>query len=474
MKCPSCATELAPQTTICGTCGHLIEDPLIGTTLNDRFRIQAKLADGGFGSIYRATQLNNNRKVAIKVMHRELSADEQLVARFRREAVTLCSLRDGHTVTTYEVDQTPDGRMFIVMELLEGQNLLELFRATGPLPWRRMLAIARAVCSSLAEAHALGIVHRDLKPANIFLDARRAGEDFVKVLDFGIAKVIRGSDIDDGSEELTVTGQAVGTLEYMAPEQLLGGKCDGRTDIYTLGVVAYEMIVGRRPFSSTGVIELLQTMMAQKVPKPSLYVPLPGAVTDILLRCLERDESARFQDVSQLAAAIDDVLRQSDVELLTTKTSTVRGHAAVKVSTGPVKHLTPSASSGSGPRPAPIAATPVPGAELEGPTLPGEAPPVPGMGFEAPPARRLVGDPNASYPMMPAGDASYPAMPAPFGGPAGFPPAGGVPMPVAGAGDRSAPVPAPARISPVRIALLMLVLAAFGVGAGMLISELGL
>jgi eukaryotic-like serine/threonine-protein kinase len=474
MKCSSCATDLAPQTTICGTCGHLIEDPLVGTTLNERFRIQEKLAVGGFGSIYRATQANNNRKVAIKVMHRELSADEQLVARFRREAVTLCSLRDAHTVTTYEVDQTPDDRMFIVMELLEGKNLLELFRASGPLPWRRMLGIARAACSSLAEAHALGIVHRDLKPANIFLDARRSGEDFVKVLDFGIAKIIRGSniDIDDGSEELTVTGQAVGTLEYMAPEQLLGGKCDGRTDIYTLGVVMYEIIVGRRPFSSAGVIDLLQTMLAQKVPKPSLYVPLPSAVTDIILRCLERDENARYQDVSELAAAIDDVLRQSDMELLATKTSTTRGHAPSRVSTGSIKHLTPSAGT-SGPRPAPILATPVPGA-IPGTPMPGLIPgtPMPGAGFEAPPARRLVGDPGAGGPpAVHAHDASYPAMPAPFGGPAGFPSPGGVPMPVTG--DRSAPVSAPTRISPLRIALLMLILAAFGVGAGMLISELG-
>src|SRR5690606_6879899 len=132
--------------------------------------------------------------------------------------------------TTYELDQLADGRLFIVMELLEGRNLLELFRASSALPWRRVLGIARQVCSALAEAHALGIVHRDLKPANIFLE-ERGGGDFVKVLDFGIAKIMQGSGIDDGSE-LTVAGQAVGTLEYMAPEQLMGGKCDGRTDIY--------------------------------------------------------------------------------------------------------------------------------------------------------------------------------------------------------------------------------------------------
>src|SRR5437762_1529973 len=118
MNCSSCAAELAPQATICGTCGRLVEDPLIGAMINDRYRIVAKLAVGGFGAIYRATQVKNNRRVAIKVMHRELSEDKHLAARFRREAVTLCSLRDEHTVTTYELDQTPDGRLFIVMELL--------------------------------------------------------------------------------------------------------------------------------------------------------------------------------------------------------------------------------------------------------------------------------------------------------------------------------------------------------------------
>jgi serine/threonine protein kinase len=469
MNCSSCAAELTPQATICSTCGRLVEDPLVGKLINDRYRIQAKLAAGGFGSIYRALGVVNNRKVAIKVMHRELSSDPQLAARFRREAVTLCSLRDAHTVTMYEFDQTADGRLFIVMELLEGRNLLELFRASGPLPWRRMLAIARAVCSALAEAHALGIVHRDLKPANIFLEERRGGGDGVKVLDFGIAKIMHGSDIDDGSE-LTYTGQAVGTLEYMAPEQLVGGKCDGRTDMYTLGVVAYEMIVGRRPFGSVNVMDLLATQLAQKAPKPSLYVPLPTAVTEILLRCLERDAPDRHADVNELAAAIDEVLAQSDMELLQTRTSTTRGHLAPRQrATGPIAHLTP-----------------VPHIQ-----------PSPAFGFEAPSARsRLVENPGASQPALPASKASqpalpapkasqpvippsrasYPVMPAPFGHapPMAHP---GVPTPLTPLPIRPLPPPAPGpppRTSMVRILLLMLVLAAVGVGAGILISELGL
>jgi len=446
MNCSSCAAELAPQATVCGTCGRLVEDPLIGALINNRYRIQAKLAVGGFGSIYRAIQVANNRRVAIKVMHRELSEDQQLVARFRREAVTLCSLRDAHTVTTYELDQTPDGRMFIVMELLEGRNLLEQFRASGPLPWRRMLGIARSVCSALAEAHALGIVHRDLKPANIFLEEKRGGGDSVKVLDFGIAKIIRNSDIDDGSE-LTVTGQAVGTLEYMAPEQLIGGTCDGRTDLYTLGVVAYEMIVGRRPFASAGVLDLLATQLAEKAPKPGLYVPLPGVVSEILLKCLERDASERYGDVNELATAIDEVLAQSDMELLATRTSTSRGHAAPRsVRTGPVGLVTPVGGVAS------IQPSPAFGWETAGASRP------------APPAS------DASYPAFPTSDASHPAMPAPGLPPAGFPPAPDTLLDPSLAGSRTTP----RRTSMLRVFLLMLVLAAIGVGAGILVSELGI
>jgi len=510
MNCPACAAELAPQTTICGTCGRLVEDPLIGSTINNRYQVQAKLAVGGFGAIYRALQTNNNRKVAIKVMHRELSEDEQLVARFRREAVALCSLRDSHSVTTYEFDETPDGRLFIVMELLEGKNLLEQFRASGPLPWRRMFGIARAVCSALAEAHEMGIIHRDLKPANIFLETRHGAGEFVKVLDFGIAKIMHGSEIDDGSE-LTVTGQAVGTLEYMAPEQLIGGRCDNRTDIYTLGIVVYEMIVGRRPFASAGVLDLLATQLAERVPKPSLYVPLPGAVTDIMLRCLERDASARYRDVTELAAAIDEVLGQSDMELLATRTSTTRGVAApVKLQTGPVAHLGGTAGSSASIRPIPgtppvgvpqLATPPVGIPQLATPpvgipqftaTPPAGIPHTPGPA-EAPPYQgHRPGDQSGGF--------AYPPPPPPGPYPMGHEASGRVHMPHAhdgsgvarmphahdGSGVARAPhahdgsgvarmPPAPrSRTSPLRIALLMLVLAAVGVGAGVLISQLGL
>jgi serine/threonine protein kinase len=306
MICSSCSAELPPRATFCSECGHRVEDPFVGTTVNGRYRIEDRIAVGGFGAIYRGTQLNIRRPVAIKIMHRDLNADANLVARFRREGVVLCNLRDAHTVTTYELDETADQQLFIVMELLEGTNLHDVFRATGRLAWPRVFAIARSVCSALAEAHALGIVHRDLKPANIYLEARHDHPDFVKVLDFGIAKVLQESGISDGAE-LTVMGQAVGTLEYMAPEQLMGGRCDARTDIYTLGVVAFEMITGQRPFPAVG-LDLLTTQLSHKPPAASELVSVPPAVDRVLLRCLEQDASERFPDVIALARALDEVI----------------------------------------------------------------------------------------------------------------------------------------------------------------------
>src|SRR6185503_2666174 len=155
--------------------------------------------------------------VALKILHRELARDAQVVEQFRREASALAKLRDPHTITMYDVGESPDGTRYIVMELLRGESLHELFHKSGKrLPWRRVTAIARGVCSSLREAHAVGIVHRDLKPANIHLERTAIEADYVKVLDFGIAKMV---DTVEPNRDLTLAGQMIGTFDYMPPEQ---------------------------------------------------------------------------------------------------------------------------------------------------------------------------------------------------------------------------------------------------------------
>jgi serine/threonine protein kinase len=309
MTCTSCTAMLPANAAYCGECGERVRtrrDTLTGILLDGRFHIDAKIAAGGFGAVYRATRISTGTVVALKVLHSDLAHDRNLSARFRREALALSRLRDPHTVTTYEFGAAPDGTLFIVMELLRGTSLFERFRSQGPLAWRRMVSIALGVCSSLSEAHHLGIVHRDLKPANIHLERG----DYVKVLDFGIAKVLDTNRVDD-ERDLTRVGQAIGTIEYMSPEQLVGSDCDGRTDIYTLGIVMYEMITGRRPFAdATGPTSLVTALMTRTpVPPSKLFgACLPTELDRILLRCLEREPSRRFADIDELAAALERVL----------------------------------------------------------------------------------------------------------------------------------------------------------------------
>lgn len=286
-------------------------DPLLGAVFDGRFRVDAKLAAGGFGAIYRATHLKSGHEFALKVLHANLTHDPRVVARFRREGEALTRLRDPHTITAYELGEAPGGTLYIVMELLHGETLYERIRAGGPLAWRRAMVIARAVCSSLSEAHAHGIIHRDLKPTNIHLERRGNYLDFVKVLDFGIAKLLQDSDID--RSELTQAGQMIGTLDYMSPEQMVGGQCTATSDVYTLGIVMYEMIAGRKPFDdANSAAAALAAVLTTTPPRLSDQVPVPPHVEQLVMRCLERQQSERYQTAAELAEALDDVLSHDD------------------------------------------------------------------------------------------------------------------------------------------------------------------
>ena len=284
----------------------------LNQVLNNRFKIEAKIGEGGFGAVYRGTQLATGRKVALKLLHPEMTKDENLVSRFRREGMVLCNLRDAHTITTYDFDQTADGTLYIAMELLEGRSLHQLFHEQAPLEWKRVFKILIEMCSSLAEAHSQGIVHRDLKPENVYLETRPGNPEFVKILDFGIAKVMRGDSIDPQSPQLTATGQTLGTLEYMSPEQLMGKALDGRSDVYALGVVAYEMITGSLPFpDAKGPAGLITAQLKHTPQPPSARSPrsgLPGAADRAILKALEKDKANRHADVTALAVALQEVI----------------------------------------------------------------------------------------------------------------------------------------------------------------------
>ena len=286
-------------------------DPLLGAVFDRRFRVDAKLAAGGFGAIYSATHLKSGHEFALKVLHANLTHDPRVVARFRREGEALTRLRDPHTITAYELGEAPDGTLYIVMELLHGETLYERIRTSGPMAWRRAMQIARAVCSSLAEAHAHGIIHRDLKPTNIHLEPRGTQTDFVKVLDFGIAKLLQDSDFE--SSELTQAGQMIGTLDYMSPEQMVGGLCTATSDIYTLGIVMYEMIAGHKPFDdANSAAAALAAVLTTTPPPLSGHAAVPPEVEHVVMKCLERQYGERYQSALELAVALDDVLARDD------------------------------------------------------------------------------------------------------------------------------------------------------------------
>ncbi len=287
-------------------------DPLLGSVLDRRYRIDAQIAAGGFGAIYRATHVGSGHEVALKVLHQRLATDRGVVARFRREGATLTALRSPYTIAAYELGEASDeGILYIVMELLRGVSLFERYRATGPIPWRLMAKVARQVCYSLAEAHQLGIVHRDLKPTNIHLEPIGDDPDHVKVLDFGIAKIMQDSSFD--SSDLTNAGQMIGTLDYMSPEQMVGGQTTGQTDIYTLGIVMYEMITGARPFAEMPSAAATLAAMLKNTPMPmSMRLPVPDSIDRIVMRCLEREPIDRYADVTELGFELDKLLPQTD------------------------------------------------------------------------------------------------------------------------------------------------------------------
>ncbi|HUQ03971.1 MAG TPA: serine/threonine-protein kinase [Kofleriaceae bacterium] len=355
MNCPSCQSPLPPAARFCGVCGHQIttpaaaarpnptpppgapggraaprppganrgrtkdgQDPYVGTVLNNRFKIESKLGEGGFGAVYKGLQQGTGRKVALKLLHPEMTRDENLVARFRREGLVLCNLRDPHTITTYDFDQTADGTLYIAMELLEGKSLHQVFHSEAPIDWRRVLKIVGQMCSSLGEAHKQGIVHRDLKPENIYLENRGGDPEFVKILDFGIAKVMKGDNtVDPGAPQLTATGQTLGTLEYMSPEQLMGKQLDGRSDVYALGVLGYELLTGRLPFpDAKGPAALITAQLKQTPKPPSQANPagnIPAGVDRIILKTLEKNKDHRFPDVGALAAATQECIASGGV-----------------------------------------------------------------------------------------------------------------------------------------------------------------
>jgi serine/threonine-protein kinase len=274
--------------------------PLVGTTLGDAYRIVRLMGEGAMGGIYEARQLRLDKRVAIKVLARELAANGEALLRFHREAEITSQLGHPHIITVFDFGTTDNGQPYLVMEYLEGEDLAHRLKRKHTLPLASAVRITKQVASALAETHAKGIVHRDLKPANVFL-SRIQGEDFAKVLDFGISKVRAASTA------LTNASTLMGTPMYMAPEQARGEvELDHWTDQWALACITYEMLAGRPPFVGDDTSALLYQVVHHEPPRLSqLDQTLPAAVDIVIQRALTKDQGERFPHVTAFARALE-------------------------------------------------------------------------------------------------------------------------------------------------------------------------
>ena len=285
-------------------------DPRIGTVLSGRYRIDALLGEGGMGKVYAAEHVAMHKKLAIKVLHRELSVVPELVARFEREAMAAANIDHPNIASATDFGKLEDDSVFIALELVEGRCLRDVV-AAGPIPVRRALQITRQIASALGAAQTLSIVHRDLKPENVMLIERNGDPDFVKVLDFGVAKVPIGDENTAGPGVLTRIGTVFGTPEYIPPEQALGQPSDSRSDLYSLGVMLYEMLTGVRPFTSTSKVNLVGMHLSEAPPTLEARAPGLGAPDELELlvaRLLKKSLVDRPQDPAEVVKAIDVLL----------------------------------------------------------------------------------------------------------------------------------------------------------------------
>jgi serine/threonine-protein kinase len=282
-----------------------------GTTLAGRYRIDGVIGIGGFGAVYRCTQLTMNQTVAVKVLRNEHLTSVEHVKRFTREAQAASRLRHPNTVHIFDFGTHTDGALYLAMEYIEGETLGSRLDAVKTLPWETLLPIFIQVCHSLTEAHALPLIHRDLKPENIMLLPVAGDSNFVKVLDFGIAKMQKDPS-EPSANSLTESGMIMGTPTYMSPEQARGEPIDARSDIYSIGVILYEALTGKPPFVGESPMTVLVAHikdLPRPIPRDGSIPHVPKAVEEVVLACLEKEPARRPQSTAALVERLTEAMR---------------------------------------------------------------------------------------------------------------------------------------------------------------------
>jgi serine/threonine-protein kinase len=372
-KCPKCKREFASNERVCPDDGSLLddsvreEDRVIGMTLDGKYKIEGFVKRGGMGAVYRGTHLMLGKPVAIKLIKPELVSSKEIVERFLREARSAAQLAHPNIVTVHDLGQTEDGTLYIAMELVDGRSLKEIIVKEGHWEPERAVRLTKGIARALALAHRKGVVHRDLKPQNIMVSVDADGHEIPKLLDFGIARTL-----EPDTPALTSTGMVLGTPHYMSSEQAKGLPADARSDLYALGIILYEMLVGKVPFEDKSIPTLLVKHMSEPPPPPTtIRSDVPIWLEAVVLRCLEKNPDDRFSS----AEALIDVLDNPPSESLE-KTAVVPAPAPV-----PVPPVGEQTIDQSAPAPGPqhtgaggsIAAMPAP----PPPATPATPPPVP-------------------------------------------------------------------------------------------------
>lgn len=314
--CPHCSALCDANSHYCQQCGFPIgaisfknEDPMVGKVLPGGYQILDLLGVGGMGRVYRAEQRTLGRTVAVKVIHPHLLADEKSLARFFTEARATSQLNHPNTVSVIDFGKLDDEKPYLVMEFLRGHNLAQMNNTEGPFDIARIVNVLKQVLLALGEAHELQIIHRDLKPENIVLEPLRRGGDFVKVVDFGLAKLKA-----EGQSGITMPGIVCGTPDFMSPEQGRGDPLDGRSDLYAVGVVLYWLLTGRLPFESDSPTQVVLMHINNPVPDPRSVAPyrnIPDSLVQVVMKALAKTPGDRYSDAHHFADALDACLTQS-------------------------------------------------------------------------------------------------------------------------------------------------------------------